>query len=304
MNNVDRLRKNGTLTRGEFKALLTDKQGEYLFAQAREVTEQNFGNKIYTRGLIEFSNYCKQNCLYCGLRCDNKKLERYRLNKEEILQCCAEGHDVDTFVLQSGEDDFYTTEKMVDIIKAIRQRFPDYTVTLSLGEKDASAYQAYYDAGARRFLLRHETIDSGHYRKLHAGKREIATRIECLRQLKRIGFQTGSGIMVGSPWQTLDNIIDDIYFLGIFKPDMLGIGPYLVSRDTPFANRENGSLELTLRLLAIFRLMHPRVLMPATTALIFIHPQGREMGFLAGANVVMHSLTPSHVREKYRLYDK
>lgn len=279
--------------------------GEELFARAREIKKRVFGDEIYTRGLVEFSNHCKQNCLYCGLRCGNKKLKRYRMSKEDILQCCEDGyeHDIRTFVLQSGEDDYYTTEIMTDIISAIHRQYSDCVITLSVGEKDAETYKEYYSAGARRFLLRHESVNAEHYRNLHAGKREIATRIECLRQLRDIGFQIGAGIMVGSPYQTVENIIEDIYFLEELKPDMIGTGPYLVSRHTPFKDCENGNLELTLRLLAIFRIMLPNVLMPATTALASIHPKGREMGINAGANVIMYNLAPTDFRDKYTIYD-
>jgi biotin synthase len=305
MTLVDKLEKERTLSREEFKTLLASDEQEILFARARSVAMRVFGNKIYVRGLIEFSNYCKQNCLYCGLRHDNNQLERYRLSKEKILECCEEGHRLclKTFVLQSGEDDFYTTEKMVDIIQTIRKQYTGCAITISNGEKDTAAYQAYHNAGANRFLLRHETINPEHYGKLHAEKRKIETRIECLKQLKKIGFQTGSGIMVGSPWQTIDNIIDDIYFLEKLQPEMIGIGPYLINKDTPFKNEKNGSFELTLCLLSIFRLMHPNVLLPATTALETVSPDGRIKGILAGANVVMPNLTPSHVRKNYRLYD-
>ncbi|MCL2193354.1 MAG: [FeFe] hydrogenase H-cluster radical SAM maturase HydE [Treponema sp.] len=305
---VDTLKKNRTLSREEFKTLLStdDKETEdYLFSCARDTAIENFGKDIYLRGLIEFSNYCKQNCLYCGLRRDNLDLERYRLSKEEILDCCKEGHGLGfrTFVLQSGEDDYYTKEKMVDIIRAIRIEYPDCAITISIGEKDEDSYRAYYEAGANRFLLRHETISPEHYRKLHPPGMEIQTRKECLYWLKNIGFQTGSGIMVGSPFQTMDNIIDDLYFLAELQPEMIGIGPYLPSSDTPFKDQKAGSVDLTVRLIAIFRLMHPNGLIPATTALATIHPTGREKGILAGANVVMPNLSPLRVREKYQLYD-
>ncbi|MCL2191878.1 MAG: [FeFe] hydrogenase H-cluster radical SAM maturase HydE [Treponema sp.] len=305
---VDTLKKNGTLSREEFKTLLTTEDNdtqEYLSSCARELATANFGKDVYLRGLIEFSNYCKQNCLYCGLRRDNRDLERYRLTKEEILECCKEGHRLGfrTFVLQSGEDEYYTTKKMVEIIHAIRIEYPDCAITVSVGEKDEDTYRAYYNAGANRFLLRHETISPEHYRKLHPPGMEIETRKECLYRLKDIGFQTGSGIMVGSPFQTVDNIIDDLYFLAELKPEMIGIGPYLPSKDTPFRDQEPGSVELTVRLISIFRLMHPYALIPATTALATIHPTGREKGILAGANVVMPNLSPLRVREKYQLYD-
>jgi len=305
---VDTLKQNGTLAREEFKTLLAEMDAEteeYLFSCARELATANFGKDVYLRGLIEFSNYCKQNCLYCGLRRDNRDLERYRLSEEEILECCKEGHRLGfrTFVLQSGEDEYYTKEKMTGIIRAIRAGYPDCAITVSVGEKDEATYRAYYEAGANRFLLRHETISAEHYRKLHPPGMEIETRKDCLYRLKDIGFQTGSGIMVGSPHQTMDNIIDDLYFLAELQPEMIGIGPYLPSKDTPFRNEKAGSVELTVRLIAVFRLMHPHALIPATTALATIHPTGREKGILAGANVVMPNLSPLRVREKYQLYD-
>ena len=305
---VDALEKNGSCSRAEFAELLSMTDGEteeYLFARARETATANFGREVYLRGLIEFSNYCKQNCLYCGLRRDNGNVERYRLGKDEILECCGEGYRLGfrTFVLQSGEDQYYTVERMVDIIAAIRNGYPDCAITLSVGEKDRETYAAYYRAGANRFLLRHETISPQHYGRLHPPGMEIETRTACLEMLKVIGFQTGSGIMVGSPYQTVDNIIDDLYFLAELRPEMIGIGPYLPSRDTPFSGMKPGSMEMTVRLIALLRLMHPAALIPATTALATIHPQGREKGILAGANVVMPNLSPLRVRRKYRPYD-
>ena len=305
---VDRLERDHYASKEELRELLTtrdDTMISYLFSRARKVTTERFGNKIYIRGLIEFSNYCKQNCLYCGLRHDNKEVERYRLTKEEILECTIEGYRLGfrTFVLQSGEDPYYTVERMVDIIRAIRLRHPDCAITISVGEKDRETYQAYFDAGANRFLLRHETIDQEHYQKLHPATMTIDTRKQCLYTLKEIGFQTGSGIMVGSPYQTIDNIIDDIYFLDALQPEMIGIGPFIVSQNTPFKNESDGSLERTIRLLAIFRLWHPDVLLPATTALATIDARGREKGILAGANVVMPNLSPLRFRKKYELYD-
>jgi len=305
---VDTLRKNGTASRGELKALLETVDGEgeeYLFACARETATENFGREIYVRGLIEFSNYCKQNCLYCGLRRDNRNVERYRLSRDEILECCEEGYGLGfrTFVLQSGEDEYFTVERMADIIGAIRGKYADCAITLSVGEKDGESYRSYYNAGANRFLLRHESIAPEHYGRLHPPEMKIEERTACLNVLKEIGFQTGSGIMVGSPYQTIDNIIDDIYFLAELRPEMIGIGPYVPSGDTPFRDMKAGSPELTVRLIAVFRLMHPRALIPATTALATVHPAGREKGILAGANVVMPNLSPLRVRMKYRPYD-
>ena len=307
-NLVDTLGKNRSASRDELKALLTTVDGEteeYLFACARKVATENFGNEIYVRGLIEFSNYCKQNCLYCGLRRGNRNVDRYRLSKDEILECCGEGYSLGfrTFVLQSGEDEYYTVERMADIIGAIRGEYPDCAITLSVGEKSRETYEAYYKAGANRFLLHHESISPEHYGRLHPSEMKIDERTACLNALKDIGFQTGSGIMVGSPYQTIDNIIDDIYFIAKLRPEMIGIGPYLPSKDTPFCDMGAGSMELTVRLIAVFRLMHPQALIPATTALATIHPTGREKGILAGANVVMPNLSPLRVRKQYQPYD-
>jgi biotin synthase len=231
-------------------------------------------------------------------------MERYRLNKEKILECCEEAkwHGFRTFILQSGEDEYYTAEKMADIIQTIRQRFPDCAVTMSVGEKDIKTYHAYYDAGVNRFLLHHETVNSEHYLKLHRSERRIETRIRCLEQLKKIGFQIGSGIMVGLPYQTINSIIDDIYFLKKLRPEVIGISPYLTDT-TSSKGQKNGIIGLTLRLLSIFRLMHPHILLPSTTALAVFHPEGREKGILAGANAVMLNLSPLRFRKNSRLYD-
>ncbi|MFV0394557.1 MAG: [FeFe] hydrogenase H-cluster radical SAM maturase HydE [Coprobacillaceae bacterium] len=305
---IDKLIKQRRLEDEEYKQLLlymneTDK--EYLFSKAKEVAQETFGNKVYIRGLIEFSNYCKNDCYYCGIRLSNKNVERYRLTKEDILFCCKQGYQLGfrTFVLQSGEDNSYTQKDMCDIIKSIRNEYPDCAITLSMGEKDYDTYKAFYEAGANRYLLRHETINSKHYQSLHPKGMNIENRVACLKHLKEIGFQTGSGIMVGSPNQTVDNIIEDIKFLEELKPEMIGIGPYLPHVDTPFRDKEKGSLERTLIILAILRLMHPKALIPSTTALSTIAPNGREKGILVGANAVMPNLSPITNRTKYQLYN-
>ncbi|MCL2557037.1 MAG: [FeFe] hydrogenase H-cluster radical SAM maturase HydE [Treponema sp.] len=305
---IEKLKRERILEREEFRALLSGadaRADDRLRELARETARENFSNEIYVRGLIEFSNYCQRNCLYCALRAANRAVERYRMEKDEILECCERGRELGfrSFVMQSGEDNYYTAEKMTEIIAAIRARHPDCAITLSVGEKDEETYRAYFKAGANRFLLRHETISPEHYRKLHPPGMELAPRVECLRALKRTGFQTGSGIMVGSPFQTIDNIIDDLYFLAELRPEMIGIGPYLPSRDTPFAGEKPGSAEDTVRLIAILRLMRPDALIPATTALATAEDDGRERGILAGANVVMPNLSPAGAREKYRPYD-
>ncbi len=276
-----------------------------LFAAADRIRREHYGDSVYIRGLIEFTNYCKNNCYYCGIRRDNRCAERYRLNKEQILACCKEGYALGfrTFVLQGGEDPYFTDERVCEIVSEIRTEYPDCAITLSIGEKSRESYQKYFDAGANRYLLRHETANEEHYARLHPAELSSAERKRCLFDLKEIGYQVGSGIMVGSPWQTTENIIEDIRFLQKLSPDMIGIGPYLTHAQTPFADKKSGSMELTLRLLAILRLMFPWTLLPSTTALGTIHPEGREKGLKAGANVVMPNLSPSDVRKLYTLYD-
>ncbi len=306
MSIVQQLEKNRNLSDEEFKALIeTNIYDKELFERADKVRRSIYGDKVYIRGLIEISNYCKNNCYYCGIRCGNKNASRYRLGKEDILSCCSEGYRLGfrTFVMQGGEDNYYSDELMCDIISEIRRSYPDCAITLSLGEKSRETYEAYYSAGANRYLLRHETAESEHYNKLHPENMSLETRKKCLFDLKEIGFQTGAGFMVGSPYQTTDNIISDLRFLQELKPDMIGIGPFLRHNETPFAEFENGSMELTLRLLAVLRLMFPYVLLPSTTALGTIHPNGRELGLKAGANVVMPNLSPADTRKLYELYE-
>lgn len=305
---IHRLRETRKLQPDEYKQLLTSltkEEQEYLFLNAREVAQEQFSNGIFIRGLIELTNYCKNDCYYCGIRRSNDKAQRYRLTKEEVLESCEEGYRLGfrTFVMQGGEDDSYTPKVMVDIIKSIRGKYPDCAITLSLGEKDYDTYKQYYDAGANRYLLRHESINAEHYASLHPQGMTIQTRSECLFNLKKIGFQAGSGIMVGSPNQTIDNIVEDILFLEELQPQMIGIGPYLPHKDTPFKDKEKGSLELTLIVVAILRLMHPYALIPSTTALATIADNGRDKGILAGANVVMPNLSPVRFRKKYLLYN-
>lgn len=278
---------------------------EQLFRSADQIRRHIYKDEVFIRGLIEFSNYCTNNCYYCGIRRDNNRVSRYRLSGDEILACCAEGYDLGfrTFVLQSGEDPYYTDDMICQIVAAIRNRFPDCAVTLSIGEKPRTSYQAYFNAGANRYLLRHETADNFHYQKLHPQSMNLANRKRCLYDLKEIGYEVGSGFMVGSPFQTTDNLITDLRFLQELQPDMIGIGPYIPHAQTPFHRSEGGSLNLTLRLIAILRLMFPNALLPATTALGTIHPQGRELGLKAGANVVMPNLSPVSIRKSYELYN-
>jgi biotin synthase len=257
------------------------------------------------RGLIEFTNYCKNDCLYCGLRSGNKNAERYRLTKQQILECCNNGHALGfrTFVLQGGEDPYYTDEILVEIVSEIRTSYTDCAITLSIGERSFESYELLFNAGADRYLLRHETANDEHYKTLHPDKMSPTNRKKCLYDLKKIGYQTGCGFMVGTPNQTLDHIVDDLLFIKELKPQMVGIGPFLPHSDTPYKNEKPGDLRLTLNILAILRLMQPNLLLPATTALGTLDPRGRELGILAGANVVMPNLSPVDVRGKYLLYD-
>ena len=303
---INELRENRILPREKFRELLsTDSYDSYLFKSADSIRQSIYGKDVYIRGLIEFTNYCKNNCYYCGIRSGNTNAVRYRLSKDEIMDCCREGYGLGfrTFVLQGGEDPYFTDEKIVDIVKSIRDEFPDCAITLSVGEKFYESYLAYYNAGANRFLLRHETAESDHYNKLHPESMSLETRKRCLLDLKKIGYQVGSGFMVGSPFQTMDNIISDLEFLHELQPDMIGIGPYIVHRETPFAQYESGDVTLTVRLIAVLRHMFPYALIPATTALGTLHPEGREMGLRAGANVVMPNLSPQSYRKLYDLYE-
>lgn len=307
MNNlVDKLFETGDLSDDELKILIESDEFNEPLAEAADIRRrENYGNKVYIRGLIEFTNYCRNNCYYCGIRRDNKKAERYRLTKDEILLCCDEGYKLGfrTFVMQGGEDPYYTDEMICDIVSKIKSRYPDCAVTLSIGEKPRESYQAFFDAGADRYLLRHETADPEHYGKLHPEAMSLENRKECLFDLKEIGYQVGSGFMVGSPYQTTENLISDLRFLQKLQPDMIGIGPYITHADTPFAEFKSGDVMLTLRLVSILRLMFPYALIPSTTALGTIHPQGRELGLKAGANVVMPNLSPVSVRKLYSLYE-
>lgn len=305
---VDRIKETKNINKDELAFILeTDKDEviDYLHEQARKTATEIYGNDIYIRGLIEFTNYCKNNCYYCGIRRGNKNISRYRLSEEEILACCSKGYELGfrTFVLQGGEDPFYTDEMICRTLSAIKEQHPDCAVTLSIGEKSREAYEQFFKAGADRYLLRHETADAAHYGKIHPPEMSYENRIRCLHDLKEIGYQTGCGFMVGSPFQTIDTLYKDICLIKDLHPEMVGIGPFIPQSDTPFGTYASGTLEMTLRLLSVIRLIHPHVLLPATTALGTIHPEGREKGILAGANVVMPNLSPTFVRDKYLLYD-
>lgn len=303
-----RLISDRDLRKEEFFALMetgSRETEEELFRSARECSTGIFGRQIYLRGLIEISSVCRNNCYYCGIRRGNREAERYRLSTEEILACCETGYRLGyrTFVLQGGEDPVQDDPWVEDTVAAIREGYPGCAVTLSLGEKSKDSYRRFREAGADRYLLRHETADPRHYRQLHPPEMSLENRLRCLWDLKELGYQTGTGMMIGSPFQTLDTLWEDLMFIRRLRPEMIGIGPYLVHHGTPFADQKNGSLTWTLRLLSILRLLYPEVLLPATTALSTIHPKGRSLGILAGANVVMPNLGMPGIREKYELYD-
>ena len=305
---VDELKMEQILPEEQLRELLRNwspEEEEYLYEQARQVRESVYGKDVYLRGLIEFSNYCRNDCYYCGIRRSNAHAERYRLTKEQILDCCSQGYDMGfrTFVLQGGEDGYFTDDRICSIVSEIKKRYPDCAVTLSIGEKSYESYKAFYDAGADRYLLRHETANCEHYRMLHPLPLSGENRKQCLWNLKEIGYQVGCGMMVGSPGQKPEYIVEDLLFMHELQPHMIGIGPFIAHKDTPFADQTSGTLDDTLHLLGILRLMFHHALIPATTALGTIHPLGREKGILAGANVVMPNLSPVQVRGKYLLYD-
>lgn len=308
MSVIEHIRDSRDITLDELALLLTteDKVTIDLLRQtAREVASSVYGNKIFVRGLIELSSYCKNDCLYCGLRRSNRDAVRYRLTDEQIYDCCSSGYELGfrTFVLQGGEDAWFNDERMCRIVSTIRSRYPDCAITLSLGERSRESYQALYDAGANRYLLRHETADAAHYARLHPVEMSWQHRIDCLYALKEIGYQVGCGFMVGSPYQTVDTLYKDLQLIRTFQPQMVGIGPFVATHNTPLGQFPNGGVLTTLRLLAIIRLLQPRVLLPATTALGTLHPQGRELGIQFGANVVMPNLSPRDHRKDYAIYD-
>jgi len=305
-NVIDILKKQKTLSDAHLTELLqTDHYDHELFEAADSVRRSIYGTDVYIRGLIEFSNYCKQDCYYCGIRQSNQNVLRYRLSPEEILDCCKTGYALGfrTFVLQGGEDPSFSDDMFCSIIGQIKEQHPDCAITLSLGEKSYESCLAFFHAGADRYLLRHETANDAHYKQLHPESLSAQARKQCLYDLKKIGYQVGSGFMVGAPHQTTEHLIEDLRFLQELMPAMIGIGPYITHKDTPLNTFSSGNLELTLRLIAVLRLMFPYALIPATTALGTIHPQGRELGLKAGANVVMPNLSPTTVRRHYALYD-
>ena len=305
---IDRLAEQHHLSEaeyGELLALRDEESAAYLAEKARAERHRQYGNAVFIRGLIEVSNICKNDCYYCGIRKSNENCARYRLTEAEILDCCREGYGLGfrTFVLQGGEDGYFTDERLIPLLRAIKSEFPDCAVTLSLGERSEESYRALRQAGADRYLLRHETATESHYRRLHPPALSWSVRMECLRALRRQGFQVGCGFMVGSPEQTEAMLARELKFIEEFKPDMCGIGPFIPHRDTIFKDEPAGSVSLTCYLLSCIRLIHPPILLPATTALGSLDPTGREKGILAGANVVMPNLSPRSVRKKYTLYN-
>ena len=303
---IETLRTQRDLSDKELIALITrESDDKDLFAAADAVRREHYGTDVFLRGLIEFTNVCQNDCYYCGIRKSNAQAQRYRLTQEQILHSCENGYRMGfrTFVLQGGEDPRNTDAWVCSMVDKIKTAHPDCAVTLSIGEQSRASYQAYFDAGADRYLLRHETASEAHYRKLHPEEMSLANRKRCLFDLKEIGYQVGAGFMVGSPWQTPKELVTDLRFLQQLQPDMIGIGPFIQHHETPFADKQSGTMELTLRMLSILRLLFPYVLLPATTALGTISPIGRELGLKAGANVMMPNLTPTDVRKNYDLYD-
>ncbi|MFI3317828.1 MAG: [FeFe] hydrogenase H-cluster radical SAM maturase HydE [Rikenellaceae bacterium] len=305
---INRLREERSLPDEGYRALLLSNDAaamEYLRDQAREVAIATFGKGIYIRGLIEITNRCRNNCYYCGIRASNREVVRYSLSHDEILDCCREGYGLGfrTFVMQGGEDPALSDEWLVGILSSIRAEFEDVAITLSLGERSRESYSRLFRAGANRYLLRHESCNQEHYRKLHPASMSLENRLECLANLKQIGYQTGTGIMVGSPFQSVDHIMEDIKYIERLEPAMIGIGPFIPHSDTPFAGCLAGDVDRTIRLISIFRLIHPEALIPSTTALASLAEDGRERGILAGANVVMPNLSPAKNRASYSLYN-
>ncbi len=312
MNNavllLEKLERDRSLSLSEYQSLIEAFSPSLSLLAAQKavaVRKAVYGNDVYVRGLIEVGNICKNNCYYCGIRAGNARCERYSLTDEEILSCCEAGYAAGfrTFVMQGGEDARFSDDRLVLLIAEIKRRYPDCAVTLSLGERSFDSYRRLKEAGADRYLLRHETANAAHYAKLHPDALSFDERMRCLRDLKSLGYQVGCGFMVGSPYQTTAMLAEDLKFIETFAPDMCGIGPFIPHNDTPFAAFEAGSVDLTCYLLSLIRLIRPTVLLPATTALGSLQDDGRERGILAGANVVMPNLSPVANREKYMLYN-
>lgn len=305
---IDSLSAGKMLSEEQFKYLVTHRSDEgarLLQTRAAAVRDSIYGREIFVRGLIEFTNVCKNDCYYCGIRKSNPNLSRYRLTEAQIMYCVRSGYDLGfrTFVLQGGEDGHFTDEVLSKLIRQMKTEYPDCAVTLSLGERSRESYAALKEAGADRYLLRHETATKAHYEELHPPEMSFDHRMHCLHELRDLGYAVGAGFMVGAPYQTPADLARDFLFLQEFRPDMVGIGPFIPHRDTPFRDMPAGTLKDTLYYLSILRLMLPDVLLPSTTALGTIHPLGREMGFDCGANVIMPNLSPVTVRKQYQLYD-
>lgn len=305
---VEELYGGGRLSDDELAALIVteDEQAEKRLAElADKVRRKYYGDKVFLRGLIEISSYCRNDCLYCGIRRSNRAAERYRLTPDEILSCAENGYKLGfrTFVMQGGEDAYFTDDVMCGIISRLRRSFPDCAITLSLGERSRESYRRMKEAGADRYLLRHEAASEELYNRLHPAEMSLDNRKRCLYDLRELGYQTGAGFMVGAPFQRAEDIVADIRFMEQLRPHMIGIGPFIPQQDTPFCGEKGGTLRLTLRILGILRLMFPKVLLPATTALGTISPEGRKLGLKTGCNVIMPNLSPADVREKYKLYD-
>ena len=306
---LEKLRSDGALKEPEWLSLLEAGENQKFRAaaaeMARAITLEYFGNRIFFRGIIEFSNFCVNDCLYCGIRRSNSKVDRFRMDENAILECCKAGFDsgLRTFVLQSGEDRFWNTERLCALVRKIKEAFPQCAVTLSVGELPRNAYQQLFEAGADRYLLRHESASEEHFAMIHPPQQQLSSRMRCLNDLKETGFQTGCGFMVGTPGQTLEHLVRDMVFISEFKPHMVGIGPFIPHCDTPFGNAPGGSVELTLLLLSLCRIMDPQLLLPATTALGTLSADGRIRGVLAGANVIMPNISPDELRKKYVLYN-
>lgn len=307
---LNKLYETSFLEKDEITQLLAEYDNkdivEAAARMAQEISHNHFTNKIYYRGIVEFTNICKNDCFYCGLRKSNSNVKRYRLIEDEIISCCSNGYDLGmrTFVLQGGEDQYFDkNHRLTNIIKRIKKAFPSCAITLGVGEKSRELYQEWFDAGADRFLLRHETSDSIHYNKLHPQDLSLENRIKCLRELKDIGYQVGAGMMIGSPYQTMDNLVSDLVFLRDFKPEMVGIGPFIPHKDTPFRNFNMGDFELTLYVLSLVRLLLPTALIPATTAMDTSKRDGRMDAIQRGCNVIMPNITPLNFRKNYKLYN-
>lgn len=304
---LQKLNREKILSKEEFVFLLEHREEvrELATELARTLGDQKYGTSVYPRGLVEFTNYCKNNCYYCGIRAANVNVRRYRLTKEEILAACENGYQLGyrSFVFQGGEDPYYDIDRMVDIVASVRERYPQCAITLSIGELDYQRYKRLFDAGAERYLLRHETANEEHYHLLHPDSMSLSYRKQCLYDLKEIGYYVGTGFMVGAPYQTLDNLAEDLLFIKELNPHMAGIGPFIPHHDTKFRDEKAGTVELTTFLISLLRIMNPSLLIPSTTALGTIDPKGREAGILAGANVMMPNLSPVPVRKDYELYD-